>query len=175
MIPGIRPLLLPIAAWLCGCAATTPPVAALAPAALANATYRTEFAAGGTATLREGTYRERVVPNSATTTIIGLGEQRAAGDLNGDGAPDAAVILVSDPGGSGTFYELAVVVNEEGRPRHAASVLLGDRVNVLSLAIRSQIVTVDLLYHETGDPLFCPRRSYRLEGDKLVSFWGMVP
>lgn len=51
----------------------------------------------------------------------------ALGNLTGDGREGAAVILRSSGGGSGVFYEVAAVVNKDGRPIHVASAELGDR------------------------------------------------
>ncbi|RNC69339.1 MAG: hypothetical protein ED859_07595 [Desulfuromonadales bacterium] len=161
---------------LAACATAVPPRPSLAYEDLATATFRTAFAASGVATLSRGIYRERPVPEAATETIIRLDLPLATGDLNSDGDPDAVVVLISDPGGSGTFYELAAVVNDQGKPRHIASTLLGDRVRVVSLSIHSGVIRATLLTHDPGDPALCSRkedaRSYRLDGDRLVQVWG---
>ena len=52
------------------------------------------------------------------------------GDINNDGAPDAAVVLAASGGGSGTFYSLEAVVNQYGKPVDIASISLGDRIVV---------------------------------------------
>ena len=41
----------------------------------------------------------------------------AFGDLNGDGVEDAVVVLVTNPGGTGRFYDLAPVLNQNGTPK----------------------------------------------------------
>jgi hypothetical protein len=96
----------------------------------------------------------------------------ATGDLNGDGNPDAAVILFSNYGGSGTFGELAAVLNEDGLLRQVASAPLGDRVKIKSLAIKDGVISVNLLSHGPKDPMATPTKEttkqYKLVGQKLV-------
>ena len=89
-----------------------------------------EAASTGRAQLKDGVFEEPAAPDSATKTKIWLGDLRALGDINGDGAEDALVTLVVDPGGSGTFTYLALVLNENGKARPFAAVLLGDRILV---------------------------------------------
>lgn len=95
----------------------------------------------------------------------------ALGDLTGDGREEAAVILRSSGGGSGVFYEVAAVVNKEGRPVHQASAELGDRVKIHHLAIQSGMIVIDLTTHGPDDPACCPTVRkvvrYRLAGNKL--------
>jgi hypothetical protein len=74
--------------------------------ALPNAEYPIAFAGTGKAQLKDGVFEESVAPGSATKTRIWLAKERAFGDANGDGAEDAAVTLVVDSGGSGTFTYL---------------------------------------------------------------------
>ena len=150
---------------------TTQP-AALDTEALKNAEYRSEFAGEGKARLVNGVHVEKEAPNSATELRMTLSDMIATGDLNGDGLADAAVVLVSNPGGSGTFYELAAVLNENGKPHHAASVLLGDRVQIKAIAIKDGQVTVRMITQGPNDPLSSPTfevtQKYKLEGGKLV-------
>ena len=59
-----------------------------------------------------------------------LSDAVAFGDLDNDGYEDAAVVTITDPGGSGTFYDLAVVMEEGGQPVNVAIAPLGDRVQI---------------------------------------------
>jgi hypothetical protein len=77
-----------------------------------------------------------------------------------------------DMGGSGTFYYLAAVVDQNGTPVNVDTVLLGDRVNIQSVAIKSGLITVNMVSSGPNDPMCCPSLevtlTYKLEGDKLV-------
>ena len=121
---------------------------------LANMTYSSEFTAGGTAPLEDGEYREPAAPGSATETVVRFTHQVAYGELNGQ--PVAAVVLVSDPGGSGTFYSLHIVGLEEGEPVELASTFLGDRVDIDTLSVAANQVTVEMVVAGPQDPLCCP-------------------
>ena len=134
--------------------------------------YKSEWSAKGKIRLDDGIYREKVVPESATELVIKLSDKMALGDLNGDGAEDAAVVLISDPGGSGTFYDLAAVINRKGKPLYAASVFLGDRVKVEDVSIRFGKIVVKMVIHQRTDPRCCPslkvEQEYVLQGDVLA-------
>jgi uncharacterized membrane protein/heat shock protein HslJ len=140
---------------------------------LQNAKYQSEFAIDGSVKLSNGTYRGKLVPDSASELIVMLSDHVAFGDLNGDGAEDAVVVLISDPGGSGRFRHLGVVINEKGSPQHVASQLLGDRVKVNSLSVRSGEVAVQMMTHGPKDPMCCPTLkvtwNYVLQEGKLVT------
>jgi len=139
---------------------------------LRNGEYRSEWSAKGKIKLRDGIYQEKIAPDSATELVIKLSDRIGFGELNGDGAEDAAVILVSNPGGSGTFYELAAVINNRGKAKHAASVFLGDRVKLEEVDISSGKIVVKMVIHKRNDPMCCPslkvEQKYALQGDELV-------
>jgi heat shock protein HslJ len=144
--------------------------AALSEDALGNMTYNSEWTQSGEATLQDGEYSEPAAPGSATETRIMLAGPVAYGELNGE--PAAAVVLVTDPGGSGTFYELAIVIEEGGEPVHVASVLLGDRVQINSLSVDDGQIVVDMVTHGPDEAMCCPtqevRVTFALEGNDLV-------
>jgi hypothetical protein len=96
----------------------------------------------------------------------------AVGDLDADGVPDAAVLLATNTGGSGTFHDLAVMLNREGRPANAATAFLGDRVLVERLRILQGEIQLDLTMHGPADPMCCPsveatRRFHLVDGELL--------
>ncbi|MCP4196097.1 MAG: META domain-containing protein [Proteobacteria bacterium] len=137
---------------------------------LANMTYQSEWTQSGTATLVDGQYSEQAAPGSATKTVVSLTEHIAIGTL--DGEPAAAVVLVTDPGGSGTFYDLAVVTNPNGHPTNVASTHLGDRVKINSIDIVEDQIVIDMVKQGPDDPMCCPTQqvvqTYELQGDQLV-------
>jgi hypothetical protein len=150
-----------------------PPPPPLTVEALMNADYHSEWPADGVAELKDGQYEEEIVPGAASKLVIVVyPEMYAFGDLNGDGVDDAAVVLATSAGGSGTFISLEAVVNEQGTPKHVASAQLGDRARINSLAIESGRVTVNLVTHGPNDPMCCPTQEasqeYKLQGNALV-------
>ena len=151
---------------------TSTPIPSLTLEALKNAEYDSEFPKDHKAKLTDGKYQEEYQPGAATKLIIQLYPAYATGDVNGDGVDDAAVILVANPGGSGTFYHLAVVVNQGGTPKHVASQSLGDRIIVKSISIKSGEIVLNMTVHGPNDPLCCPTlevtRTYKLQEDTLV-------
>lgn len=142
----------------------TPPP--LTPELLREASYRSDMASGPVK-LTAGRYED---PESRLA--ITLSGEPVLGDLDGDGAPDAAVLLETVGGGTGVFMDLAAVLNRGGVPVHAASVLLGDRVVVESVALEAGAVMIQMVTQSPDDPMCCPTlrvvRKYRLDGQALV-------
>ena len=66
------------------------------------------------------------------------------------------MILVADPGGSGSFTSLEAVRIAGGSPAHAASLALGDRAQLGSLAIADGQIALEMVTHAPDDPLCCP-------------------
>jgi outer membrane biosynthesis protein TonB len=125
-------------------------------------------------TLVDGVYEgEPVVEGSATVpTLAVIPDSTAFGDLNGDGVDDAAVLLVENSGGSGSFVYLAALTGAEGAVTNVATTLLGDRVQPQSISIADgQIVVVANTFAES-DPMCCPSLqstlTFALEGNELA-------
>lgn len=122
-----------------------PSSTSLPPRLLQNLDYRYEWATGGIAHLRNGRFDDvRYVPGLDDHLTVTMSDVVGVGDLDGDGRPDAAVILIGDTGGVGRFYRLAAVLNDDGKPRHVASFCLGDRVDVHAVEIKDRVISVDL-------------------------------
>ena len=141
--------------------------------ALPNAEYPVDNTSNGKAQLKDGVFEETVAPGSATKTKIRLGKELSFGDVNGDEAEDAAVTLVVNPGGSGTFIYLALVINENSTAKPVSSILLGDRIVVKSLAIQAGDVVVTILTRKPDEsmsmePKFEVTRKFKFQGNKLV-------
>jgi peptidoglycan/xylan/chitin deacetylase (PgdA/CDA1 family) len=131
-----------------------------------------EWPGDGIAELKDGEYREQYTPDSATEMRIGLAPYRIFGDLNGDSADDAAVILVADPGGSGTFYYLSAVLNQDGEPKPVGSYFLRDRVFIRDFSIHDGAILIELDIAGPEDPMCCPtehgRQIFALEEEEIV-------
>ena len=105
---------------------------------------------------------------------IGAQDPLAFGDLNGDGIEDAAVVLLLVDGNAGHRY-LAAVLNENGAPRHVASVFLGLNIGIDSVTIADGVVTLQTKQLGPNDPTCCPTKevvaTFRLNDNdwKLVA------
>ena len=130
-------------------------------------------ASTGKAQLKDGVFEESIAPGSASKIKVLLGKEQSFGDVNGDGAEDAAVTLVVDSGGSGTFTYLALVINENGTAKPVSSILLGDRIVVKSLAIQAGNVVVTMFTRKptesmSMEPKIEVTRKFKLQSAKLI-------
>lgn len=135
-----------------GCAATTgQPISR---ETLENMSYQSLWTRSGSARLQDGEYRERTVPGSATEVVVKITDHMAYGRIKS--IETAAVVLVTDPGGSGTFFDLALIEkNQEGWVNtHVIS--LGDRVKIHSIAMENGEVVVEMTTHGPNDKMCCP-------------------
>lgn len=139
--------------------------------ALRNATYPTSVVARGAA-LHDGAFEQEAAPGSASRIIVRLADIASFGDLDGAGDVDAAVILMSSGGGTGTFVELAAVRNDAGTAHPIASALLGDRVLVREVRIQDRAIVVRLRARGATDPFSLRSqeltRRYVLDAGRLV-------
>lgn len=149
---------------------TVPPASPFTYEALANMTYLYEFSDDGLVTLEDGEY-VRIDPENGSFRVVLTGYV-AYGDVTGDGAEDAVVVLIDDPDGSGVFYNLAVVVDEEGTLRNIATTLLGDRIGINDMYVEDGQIVMDMVISGPTDPLCCPTLAvqsvYALDGEELV-------
>ncbi len=140
---------------------------------LRNAEYPSQWTRSGKARLVNGQYRESAAPGAATEVIVTATDFYALGDLDGDGSEDAVIVLESDPGGSGVFFDLVPVLNRQGQPQVLAPVPLGDRVDISGVSLGERRVHVHLLKHGPDDPQCCPTLDvtlhYRLGPNGLVN------
>ena len=141
-------------------------------ASLERATYLTESTEVGTAMLEDGEFRQPVAPGSSAEMVIRLGKW-STGDIDGRDGVDAAAITVENPGGSGTFFFLHALVNDEGALHDAGFAFLGDRVRVEGVSIHDGVITVAMLDRAPNEafanpPTIAVIRQFRLENEKLV-------
>lgn len=146
--------------------------AVLPPAPLENGTYVGIYPEPITLTngLFEGEPPVEGSVSRPTVTFLG---KSAFGDLNGDQVEDAATLLVENSGGSGTFYYLAAVVNQNGELVNTATALVGDRSQIEALAIEDGTILLELISHGENDALCCPTqrevRTYELSEGQLIN------
>ncbi|MGB7537642.1 MAG: Gmad2 immunoglobulin-like domain-containing protein [Anaerolineales bacterium] len=136
--------------------------------------------------LRNGTY---VLPESKETVTlvdgkydraesmenilhVELRDPIAFGDLNGDGAEDAAIVLSENMGGTGFFMSVVAILNSGGAPLQGPSRFLDDRAQLNGLVITGGRIAVDAVIHGFEDPMCCPNfpvvQTLQLRGDRLI-------
>lgn len=115
-----------------------------------NATYAID---GYSYTLANGSAEQEAAPGSAAKTKVAVFGQPAAGDLNGDGKSDAAVVLQYSGGGSGTFYYATAVMNTTAGAKPLNAILLGDRVAVQNIEIKGNTVVVNYADRKPGEAM----------------------
>ena len=144
-----------------GCAPSgesTAPVAAVptragAAASPESASYRIE---GRVIALRDGKHDEPATPSSGARNTATVWGKPVGADLDGDGDQDAVVIIATEPGGSGTFYYVAVAELDGGAYTGSAGVLLGDRIALQRVRFADGVVTVDYAERKPGEPMSTP-------------------
>lgn len=88
-------------------------------------------------TLTQGVYQEKETGSDASTgRIVKVFSDPVYGDLDGDGDDDAVLMLYEQAGGSGTFYYVAVAINEDGVYRGTDTLFIGDRIAPQTLRIQ---------------------------------------
>jgi len=95
--------------------------------------------------LAGGRSEKQVAPAAETKVVTTLVEEPVSGDLNGDGVEDAAVWLLHQPGGTGSFLYVAVALNFGGRYVGTNAVFVGDRIAPQALRIRNGVLSVTYL------------------------------
>jgi hypothetical protein len=115
-----------------------------------SATYTVD---GREVRLHNGHHEADAVPGSAVKDVTAVFGKPEFGDLEGDGDEDAVLLLVHDPGGSGTFSYIAASINDNGRYRGTEAVLLGDRISLSRIRIRNGVVAVEYADRRPDDPM----------------------
>ena len=79
-----------------------------------------------------------------------------SGDLDGTGPDEAAVLVATNSGGSGTSHYLAVLSGNSGRVLNVGTVLLGDRVAVRRARLAERKIELDVVQAGPDDARCCP-------------------
>ncbi len=140
----------------------------------ANATYKGIAEGAESITLKNGSWEGKFAASGGTIEAIAglMKDFRLTGDLTGDGKPEVAVILWQNSGGTGVFYYLAVLAEKNNKADNIATVLLGDRVEILGGEIRDGEIALKILRQGPKDPLCCPSQkvlqTWTLKEGKLI-------
>jgi len=151
----------------------TPSISALTPDQVKNAKYQLAIQdSHPIVQLTNGAYQSTTDVSSPNFMSISLSPQMAFGDLNGDGAGDAAVLLAENYGGTGVFVSVIAMLNQNGQAVQAASELIDDRPEINSISIQNGQIFLDATIHGPNDPACCAaeatQRTYQLVAGKLV-------
>lgn len=130
-------------------------------------------------TLANGVFEKKAAPNSAAVNKTQVWEQPVVGELNADGKEDAAVGLISSPGGSGTFYYIAAAIKDADTKSYKGTnaVLLGDRIQLSKISIENSIITVVYNTRKTGEAMTAPltvtiAKKFKVENGQLKEMAG---
>ena len=137
---------------------------------LRNMTFSSEWTRSGQAPLVGGVYEEPAVQDSASKIEIRLSDYVAVGTIGGQTA--AVLVIVTDPGGSGVFFDLYLVQQRENRWRVIDRAHLGDQIRVNRIEVERGLIGLDLTVHGLRDGTCCStersRVYYALHGERLV-------
>ena len=143
-----------------------------------NYRYRIEHE---TVSLRHGR-ASKPIAGSTANNITEVAQQPVFVDLNDDGFRDAVLILQQQTGGSGTFYYLAVALTGAAVSNRTdatagpviESCFLGDRIKVEKVSFADNVIVVDYLDRDKGQPMSMQpvvrmNKKFSLSGDKLMA------
>lgn len=118
------------------------------------------YSIDGTVTdLVNGKNEQEAAPGSTTKIVTQVFGEPTLGDINSDGKSDAAVMLVQDGGGSGTFYYVAAAINSAdgvGVSNSASgtnAIFLGDRIAPDTIQIKNGVVVINYADRAANDPM----------------------
>jgi heat shock protein HslJ len=133
-------------------------------------TYRLKSFPSGIVTLTGGEYRRSAAPGSASEITVKLSDKSALGTVKGE--ETGAVILVISSGGTGAFYDLALLSRGAKGWENSDTIFLGDRVALQSVQIENNLIVIDMKTHGTNDPMCCPtlemRKRFAVKGNRLA-------
>jgi heat shock protein HslJ len=118
---------------------------------LENLTYHNESVNFGKAALQDGAFTESAAPGSASKNRVKLKGDPVYGEIKGKRA--AAVILVTDPPGSGVFYDLAVILEDMKPSDVIPTVNIGDRIVVDSIYFSKDTILVSIWTQAPDEPM----------------------
>ena len=142
---------------------------------LRNATYAGFEELASRVTLKDGLWEgEPIQPGGTSRPSVSLGRDfHLLGDLDGDGAEEAVVVLVQSSGGSGTFDYLAVVKRTDHGMANVATTVLGDRVQLRAARIENGTLVVSGVQAGAEDARCCPGElvewEWVLQGGTLIA------
>jgi len=135
---------------------------------LKNASYKGVEAARSAFTLADGKWEGKPYEpgGNSRPSVVFVGDFRLSGDLDGNGAEEAVVLLAANAGGTGEMSYLAIVGRLAGRITNIATAPIGDRVQVRDARIDGRRIVLDVVQAGEGDAACCP-------GDLVTRTWDL--
>ena len=137
---------------------------------LDSMTFLSKWFPSGKVTLSHGEYREPAAPDSASDIVVKLTDKKAFGMISEREA--GVVVLVTDSGGSGTFYDLALISNGVEGWVNVDTVCLGDREKIQAIEMKNGHIIISMIKHGSDDPMCCPTvqvvNEFTVKENKLV-------
>ena len=135
-----------------------------------NGTFKFE---DSSVTLKNGSHSEPTAPGSASTEETTLGQTIGYGDINGDKKEDAAVVLIQNAGGTGTFIYIAGYISGPVGYKGTNALFVGDRIQPKSISIDKGEITFTYLERKPNEamdaePTVSAYKSYIYKNNTLV-------
>ena len=108
---------------------------------------------GETFVLVNGIAEKKIASSSSTKHIVSIFGEPVYGDLNKDGNNDAAVMLVSNPGGSGTFYYAVLAIATGTTYITTNTLILGDRIAPQTIEIHDGRAVFNYAERKPKEPM----------------------
>lgn len=89
-------------------------------------------------------------------TAVSVFGSPALGDLNGDGQNDAAVMLLQNSEGSGSFFYVAAAINSTQGAKGTNAIFLGDRIAPQNIEIKDGQIIANYADRQAGEPMTTP-------------------
>jgi hypothetical protein len=103
--------------------------------------------------LADGKASEPAGPDSASEIDTEVFGEPTFADIDGDGRLDAALILVQEGGGTGTFFYVAAAISTEQGAKGTNAIFIGDRIAPDTLNIQSGKIVVNYADRKPGDAM----------------------
>jgi heat shock protein HslJ len=108
---------------------------------------------GETFTMVNGEASKEIEGNTSSRNTLSIFGEPIYSDLNNDGVKDAAVLLVNNQGGSGTFYYAVLAIASGTTYTTTNALLLGDRIAPQTVEIRDNRAIFNYAIRKASDPM----------------------
>ena len=103
--------------------------------------------------LENGSKEWQAAPGSSSRIKIAIAGEPVYGNLNRDNMEDAALFIIYQGGGSGTFYYIGAALSERGQYRGVNTILIGDRIKSPVARIQNGLITVTYFDRRPDEPM----------------------